>query len=340
MKPTLSDIAAQANVSEATVSRVLNGKPGVSEATREAVLTALDLLGGERPARLRQRRLGLVGLIIPELENPVFPMFAQVIERELTHAGYTTVLCTQWPGGTTEDDYVDALLERAISGIIFVSGLHADATADHGRYSKLVAQRLPIVLVNGVAPDVDAPFISADDVVAAELAVNHLASLGHRDIGLAVGPRRFYPARKKAEGFRAAMARLGVTQPLVVHTLYSVEGGYAAAVQLLDAGVTGIVCGSDLMALGAVRAVRQRGLQVPDDVSVVGYDDSPLIGFTDPPLTTVRQPVAAMARAAVATLLDDIGGMPVQRTEFLFRPELVVRSSTGPAPAKPKSARA
>ncbi len=335
VKARLADIAVQAGVSEATVSRVLNGKPGVSDATREAVLTALDLLGGERPARLRQRRLGLIGLIIPELENPIFPMFAQRVERELTQAGYTTILCTQWPGGTTEDDYIDLLLERAISGIVFVSGLHADSTADSGRYAKLVAQRLPIVMVNGAPTDVDAPFISCDDGVASELAVAHLASLGHHRIGLAVGPERFIPAQRKTAGFRRAMRRherVDDDEPLVLHSIYSVEGGYAAADQLLDAGVTGIVCGSDLMALGAVRAIRQRGLSVPDDVSVIGFDDSPLIGFTDPPLTTVRQPVAAMCRAAVGALLDEIGGLPVPRTEFLFRPELVVRSSTGPAP--------
>lgn len=331
VKARLADIAQQAGVSEATVSRVLNGKPGVAESTRDAVLTALDLLGGERPARLKQRRLGLIGLIIPELDNPIFPTFAQVIERDLTSAGYTTVLCTQSPGGTTEDDYVELLLERAVSGIVFVSGLHADTSADQSRYAKLVAQRLPIVMVNGAAPAVDAPFISSDDAEAAELAVAHLDSLGHKHIGLAVGPDRFIPAHRKAAGFRKATESRGIAAT-VVNSLYSVEGGYAAASQLLDAGVTAITCGSDLMALGAVRAVRQRGLQVPDDVSVVGYDDSPLIGFTDPPLTTVRQPVAAMCRAAVRALLDEIAGVPVPRTEFLYRPELVVRSSTGPAP--------
>lgn len=338
MKARLTDIAAQAGVSEATVSRVLNGKPGVAESTRDAVLTALDLLGGERPARLRQRRLGLIGLIIPELENPVFPMFAQVIERELTQAGYTTILCTQWAGGTTEDDYIDLLLDRAISGIIFVSGLHADTTADTGRYAKLVAQRMPIVMLNGATPEIDAPAISADEAVAAEVAVAHLGSLGHRRIGLAVGPERFTPAQRKAEGFRRAMVALTGAEPAIQHSLYSVEGGQAAAGQLIDQGITGIVCGSDLMALGAVRAARQRGLSVPEDISIVGYDDSPLIGFTDPPLTTVRQPVAAMCRAAVSALLDEIGGVPVPRTEFLYRPELVVRDSTGPAPAAPTAA--
>src|SRR5262249_28923249 len=106
----------------------------------------------------------------------------------------------------------------------------------------------------------------------------------------------------------------------------------AAAGRLFDRGVTGIVCGSDLMALGAIRAARQRGLSIPDDVSVVGYDDSPLIAFTDPPLTTVRQPVTAMAVAAVRALIDEINGQGTHGSEYVFRPELVVRSSTGTAP--------
>jgi alanine racemase len=331
VKARLSDIAAQAGVSEATVSRVLNGKPGVSPGLRDAVLTAMDLLGAERPSRLRQRKLGLVGLVIPELDNPIYPMFAQVIERELTQAGYTTVLCTQSPGGATEDDYVELLVERGISGIIFVAGLHADTTADDTRYQKLVAQRLPIVFVNGTGATVDAPFVSSDDTVAAELAVAHLVSLGHQRIGLAVGHERFVPAQRTVVGFRQATA--GLPAAPVIHSLYTVEGGFAAAAQLLDLGVTGIVCGSDLMALGAIRAVRGRGLRVAADVSIIGYDDSPLIGFTDPPLTTVRQPVLALGKAAVGALLDEIAGATVPRTEFLYRPELVLRASTGPAPA-------
>lgn len=120
--PRLADIARHAGVSEATVSRVLNDKPGVGPATREAVLTALDVLGYERPARLRQRSAGLVGMVVPELENPIFPMFAQAAERVLAQHGYTPVLCTQTPGGIVEDEYVEMLLERNVSGIIFVSG--------------------------------------------------------------------------------------------------------------------------------------------------------------------------------------------------------------------------
>jgi LacI family repressor for deo operon, udp, cdd, tsx, nupC, and nupG len=338
MRARLSDIARQAEVSEATVSRVLNDRPGVSADTRRAVLTALDVLGYERPERLRKRSSGLVGLIVPELDNPIFPAFAQVIESALAQTGFTPVLCTQTPGGVTEDEYVEMLLDRRVSGIVFVAGLHADTTAGHDRYRRLVDRPLPIVLINGYTDGIDAPFFSCDDRVAGETAVAHLVTLGHRRIGFISGPDRFGAVQRKLAGYRTAMRRetgLGdaVIEDLVALTLFGVEGGEVAAGRLLDRDVTGVVCGSDLMALGAVRAAHRRGLRVPADVSVVGYDDSPLIAFTDPPLTTLRQPVAAMGFAAVRTLVDEINGHPSPRSEYVFPPELVVRGSTALAPS-------
>ena len=338
MTARLSEIAAQAQVSEATVSRVLNDKPGVSSETRQAVLTALDVLGYERPARLRKRSAGLVGLVVPELDNPIFPAFAQVIESVLAQAGYTPVLCTQTAGGVTEDEYVEMLLDRQVSGIVFVSGLHADTAADHDRYRKLVARKLPIVLITGYVEGIEAPFVSCDDRAAADLAVSHLVALGHRRIGLISGPERFLPVQRKIAGFKAAMARLldvseADASSLISLSLFGVEGGAAAAGRLLDRGVTGIVCGSDLMALGAIREARARGLHVPNDVSVVGYDDSPLIAFTDPPLTTMRQPVSAMAVAGVTALIDEINGHAAPHSEYMFSADLVVRGSTAIAPS-------
>ncbi|RMI38443.1 LacI family transcriptional regulator [Streptomyces triticirhizae] len=337
----LADIAQQARVSEATVSRVLNGRSGVAAATRQRVLAALDILGYERPVRLRQRSAGLVGLVIPELTNPIFPAFAQVIERALAGYGYTPVLCTQTPGGATEDELVEQLVERGVTGVVFLSGLHADTSADPARYTRLAGRGVPFVLINGFNERIGAPFVSPDDAAASRMAVRHLRELGHRRIGLAVGPHRFVPVRRKVAGFEAAVAEENArgsadgrpVTGVVRHTLFSLEGGQAATAALLDDGCTGVVCGSDMMALGAIRAVRQRGLAVPADVSVIGFDDSQLIAFTDPPLTTVRQPVAAMASAAVHALLEEINGNPVQHTEFVFQPELVVRGSTAAAPA-------
>jgi LacI family repressor for deo operon, udp, cdd, tsx, nupC, and nupG len=339
----LADIAAQAGVSEATVSRVLNGKPGVSPATRESVLAALDLLGYERPLRLRQRSVGLIGLITPELENPIFPAFAQIIGQALTRQGYTLVLATATPGGSTEDELVEMLVDRGVAGIIFASGLHADTTADTGRYDRLRGQGMPFVLINGFSPKIDAPFVSPDDRGAVRLAVTHLAALGHRRIGLAVGPKRFIPVQRKIEGFMASTADvLGMSGPdaqrLIQHSLFTLEGGQAAAGALIASGCTAIVCASDMMALGAIRTARGLGLSVPRDVSVVGFDDSTLIAFTDPPLTTIRQPVAAMSQAAVNALLEAIGGTPAPHSEFVFLPELVVRGSTAAVPASDRSA--
>jgi alanine racemase len=338
MRARLADVARQAGVSEATVSRVLNGRAGVSTEARQAVLTALDVLGYERPERLHTRSAGLVGLVVAELENPIFPMFAQVIEGALAQHGYTPVLCSRPPGGVAEDEYVEMLLDRGVSGIIFVSGLHADTTTGPERYQKLVARGLPIVLINGYMPGIEAPFVSIDHRAAGDIAVSHLASLGHRRIGLISGPRRYLPVQRTQAGHAAAMRRLfdvsdEELDELTALSLFGVEGGQAAADRLLDRGITGIVCGSDMMALGAIRAARQRGLSVPDDVSVVGQDDSPLMAFTEPALTTVRHPVQPMSVAAVRALMDEVRGEGSPHDEYLFRPELTVRESTAPPAA-------
>ena len=333
---TLAEIASQAGVSEATVSRVLNDKPGVSDGARQSVLTALDVLGYERPSRLRRRSAGLVGLVVPELENPIFPAFAQVIDDMLASRRYTPVLCTQSPGGISEDEYVESLLDHGVAGIVFVSGRHADTKADHERYRTLIQRGMPVVFVNGFASDLEAPFLSTDDHEAMRLAVSHLVQLGHSRIGLAVGPRRFVPAARKREGFVAALGRdLDLTpteaEQWIVEGLFSVEGGAAAARRLVEKGATAIVCGSDLMAMGAIVAARELGRSVPQDCSVIGFDDSRLIQFLDPPLTTIRQPVQAIGGAAVSALVDAIEGHPIPSLEYLHKPELVLRASTAPS---------
>ncbi len=171
------------------------------------------------------------------------------------------------------------------------------------------------------------------------LAVSHLVQLGHTEIGLALGPERYTPVVRKVQGYRAAMREHLDVDPahlerLVTHTVFSLEGGAAAAGRLISRGVTAIICGSDLMALGAIRQARSSGLRVPFDLSVVGYDDSTIMAFTDPPLTTIRQSVEAMGDAAVRALLDEISGEGTPRAEYVFRPELVVRGSTGAPPPR------
>lgn len=331
---TLNDIADQAGVSTATVSRVLNGKSNVADSTRRQVLAALDILGYERPESVHQASQGLVGLIVPELSNPIFPLFAQQIEQLLAPSGHTPLLCTQTPGGISEDEYIEMLVDRGVAGIIFVSGRHADTTGDVTRYQRLRERGVPLVTINGNAPAINTPGFATDDRRATRMAVDHLIVMGHRRIGLAMGPIRMIPAQRKRSGYEDAMGEALPDEPLrIVETLYTYEGGVNAALHLLQQGCTGIVCSSDVMALGVVQGVRQTGRSVPQDVSVIGYDDSPLIPMTDPPLTTVRQPVEAICRAAVSTLLAQLDGERPPDTEMLFAPDLIVRESTAAAPS-------
>ncbi|TDD54931.1 LacI family transcriptional regulator [Kribbella antibiotica] len=327
MTRRLAEVAKKVGVSEATVSRVLNGKPGVSEATREAVLTALDVLGYERPTQLRGDRARLVGLVLPELQNPIFPAFAEVVGGALAQQGFTSLLCTRTVGGVSEADYVDLLLQQQVSGVVFAGGFYSQADAPHAHYELIQERKLPTVLVNAAVDHLGFPQVSSDDHVAAEMAIGHLRTLGHQRIGMVLGPRDHIPSRRKLDAF----LNLEGDPKLVEHTMFSLEGGHAAATRLVAAGVTGIVCASDILALGAIRAVRRAGLDVPKDVSVIGYDDSAMMNCTDPPLTTVRQPIDAMGRAAVEMLMALIERAAVATDELLFEPELVVRASTAPA---------
>jgi alanine racemase len=325
--PRLKHVAQFAGVSEATVSRVVNNRPGVSEATRKKVLHAIAEFRYEPSGLRRANRAGLVGLLIPELSNPIFPAIAQVFNGLLAGHRYTTVLCTATVDGVSEEEYVDMLLEHGLSGLVIASGKNADSLADHSLYRRLFERSLPMVFLNGSVIGVDAPVISSDDAFAAEIAVRHLAHLGHTAIACIVGPRRYVPVQRRLVGYGAAMESLGLA-PLIAESAYSVEGGEAATRQVLSQGATGVVAASDLMALGAVRAARSMGLSVPGDVSVIGYDDNPLLQFMDPPITSVRQPLAAMCEAAVVALLDQIEGVHRPSHELMFRSDLVLRGST------------
>jgi LacI family transcriptional regulator, repressor for deo operon, udp, cdd, tsx, nupC, and nupG len=336
----LAEVAKYVGVSEATVSRVLNGKPGISESTRTAVLTALDVLGYERPTKMRGERARLVGLVLPELANPIFPAFAEVVAGSLAKRGFTPVLCTRTADGVSEGDYVDILLDQHVSGVIFAGGNYAQADAEHDHYRRMRDRGLPAVLVNAAIDDIGFPTVSADDAVAVRQAYGHLRSLGHTRIGMVLGPEDHVPSSRKLTEYLRLAAETsagGEFEPGedVERTLFSMEGGQAATTRLLRRGVTGLICASDVLALGAIRGVRRQRLTVPGDVSVVGFDDSAFMACTDPPLTTIRQPIEAMGQATVSLLVNMVAGNEVPAEELFFETELVVRGSTGAAPSRP-----
>ena len=259
MAGKLADVAKQAGVSEATVSRVLNGKQGISDTTRAAVLTALDVIGYERPTHLRGRTPRMVGLIVPELQNPIFPAFAEVVAGALAQRGFNAVLCTR-TGSMSEAEYVDMLLERQVSGMIFAGGQYAEADAPHDHYVRLLRLRLPVVLVNAAAEHLDFPRVSTDDAVAMEQAHAHLAYLGHERIGLILGPPDHVPSLRKLEAFE----RLSPWTDLVERTRFSLEGGHAAATRLRRLGLHELHRPAPHDRAPAHRRCRARGGGAPD----------------------------------------------------------------------------
>lgn len=326
----LSEVAALAGVSEATVSRVLNRKYGVSARTREQVEDALRQIGYERNLKGE-----IVLVLVPGLRTPFFGEMCNAIEAELSPHGLRAVIGPVLPGSVYERDYVEAFVDTGIAAAVFLSSSNTLVNADDSARALLESRGVPYVCVNGGFEAGESPVFSTDDWRAAELAVDHLYGLGHRRIGMCAGPVGNIPADRRVEGFLNAMEARGIenADDFVLRHHFTVDGGRHAADALLDMDVTGIVASSDEMALGAIRAVKRRGLRVPEDVSVMGYNDSYILEFTDPPLTSVSQPVEHLAQAVTRTLASIVKNRPVGSEEVFMEPTLRVRQSTAPVRA-------
>ncbi len=333
MRPKLAEVAHLADVSEATVSRVLNGRPGVAEGTRRRVLEVMGDLG-YRDVPSHSSRSGVVGIVTPELDNPVFALFAQSLQSHLASRGMLPVVCSATSETVNEQDYLDHFLTSRAAGVVLVNGRYAQPDIGYEPYVALREQGLPVVLINGIHDQSPLPAVAVDLPAATSAAVRHLVTLGHRSIGMLVGPMRYSTSLDMVRGFREAADRLDVEsgEPMISETVFTFEGGRAGSAQLLEAGVTGIIAANDLMAAGAIAAVRAWGGDVPGDVSVIGFDGTPAMSYTAPRLTTMRQPVDRMSAAAAALLVEATAGNGVSQTQ-IFAPELLVGRSTGPVPA-------
>lgn len=338
----LSEIARAAGVSVSTVSRVLNRRPGIGDRTRQRVLDVLDDLPHTPRGAEALRRTGVLGLLVPELSNPVFPAFAEALETRASRFGYSALLCNT-RAMLDEQEYARMLRARGVEAMIFVSPSIANADPNAGTrsprafYERLLEDGVRLVFVNGGAPSLGVPDIAVDEHLAGYTATRHLLDLGHARIGFVSGPARALPSRLKRAGWAEAVEEAGLSADpdLVAHAGFSAEGGGAAMSALLDgARPTAVLCSSDLMALGAMRAARARGLSVPGQLSVVGFDDIVPAAYCEPALTTLAQPIEEMAGAAVDELVHqldpDRAAVATRGHSRVFRPRLVVRESAAP----------
>lgn len=333
MRPRLAEIAKLADVSEATVSRVLNARPGVANDTRGRVLDVLADLG-YADVRPKSAGTGAIGIVTPELSNPIFPHLAQQMESAFAHHGYISLVCSSTSETVHEQDFLDFLTAHGASGVVVINGRYALPDVGYEPYQALRAKGVPVVLVNGFSAEPPLPSVAINVVEASSHAVHYLGSLGHERIGILSGPRRYPTANDLIDGYQQGLAELGITfdEALISETPWTLEGGQAGAAKLLEQGVTGIVCGNDLMAMGVVSAAKTWGVSVPDDLSVIGFDGSPMASYIDPPLTTLRQPATAMAKAVASELVGDHRSDTSHHSQR-FRAELVIGRSTGRPPS-------
>ena len=285
----------------------------------------------------RSAATGVIGLLLPELANPVFHELAQAIETRAAANGLASIVCNTGGSPTAEAEYVRMLLERNVDGMIFISCELAHLDADHSHYAALVGKGARLVFVNGALDSFAVPAVGVDERSAGYLATEHLIGLGHTRIGFVAGPAGYLPTREKQAGRSAALAAAGLGDGLVAHAGFNVEGGRTALRELLDRAPrkrpTAVICSNDLMAIGAMLEAAAHGLEVPGDLSVVGFDGIEASRWTQPPLTTVEQPIRDIAETAVDALQSLIQNPDRPLPNFVFRPRLRLGASTA-APSK------
>jgi LacI family transcriptional regulator len=332
---TLRDVAVRAGVHPATASRALNPETRilVSEDTARRVLDAAAALG-YRPnpvARsLRTRRSHTVGVLIPDLNNPLFPPIVRGLEDRLATAGYVALI-----GNTDSDDERERMVfeqmrARHVDGLVV-----ATARLRHPLLAEAARAEMPVVLINRLAQDYSFPSVSVDNERGVRMAVAHLSVLGHRRIAHIAGPQEMSTGLSRYRGYVTAMESGGmrVDSDLVVFAkAFTVEEGLRCSRLLLerDTGCTAIAAGNDMLAVGCYAALDDAGLSCPDDISVVGFNDMPFIDRLRPPLTTIRFPHYQVGTEAAQLLLERIAEHAGPVKILYLAPELVIRGSTAP----------
>jgi LacI family transcriptional regulator len=340
-KPTIRDVAAQAGVSHQTVSRVINGDASVRPGTRALVqrtIEEMNYVPNPMARGLISNRTHCIGMVTTDVSDHSFAEAVAGAEKEARRLGYFLMVASVEEDESDDGgQYLRLLVERRIEGLIV-----ARAHPVPGQLKQAEENRIPVVIIG---PQVDEhAAVDVDNVSAAKDAVSHLLSRGHREIAMITGPSDWPAVQSRIRGYEAACEEWGVeSRPELVEPAldWSPMSGQAAAARLLarDRSFSAVFAHSDLLALGAIREFGANGVDVPNDVSIVGFDDIEVAAFANPPLTTVRQPMEAVGALAASLVIGQLGDRAVQQKQAHLLPGIVIaRESVVPVKRKPRIA--
>lgn len=333
---TIADVARRAGVSKMTVSRVINDSGYISQETRERVEQAISELGYipnalARSLRFKQTRT--IALILTDITNPFFTTLARGVEDVASEQGFSVIFCNTDESEKEEAEYINVLLQKQVDGLLLVP---TSSTED--AIAPIREQGLPFVLLDRYVPGTRLDSVRGDSIHGAYALMQHLLDLGHRRIAVLSGPAEVTTSVDRVEGVRRAAHDAGLELDLsqVYYGPFSLEGGYAMATQALAAEPrpTAIYAMNNFIAMSALRVAREIGLRVPEDLSVVTFDDLPAAFVAEPFLTVAEQPAYEMGQQATALLLDRLSSKgPTEPMEIILPTRLIVRKSSGPVPA-------
>jgi len=330
MKVTIYDVAREAGVSIATVSNLINNKGHVSEKTKKHVLEVMERLNYQPnflASALTGKQTYTLGLVVPDISNPYYGQLARAIESRAIELGYSVILCSTYHEEERIRKYISLLQQKKVDGIMIGTG------EGDNIFEQLNKLEIPIALVGRDIPAISVTSVLVDDFVGGYLATKHLVELGHKKIGIITENFKVINTNERLRGYKFALEEAGIPfcDQLLKTCDFTVESGKIKTVELLQNSAirpSAIFACNDLLAIGVIQAAKEMNLRVPEDLSVVGFDNIMFASYTDPPLTTVAQPIDQIGMKAMDLIVDEINKKEKIKQRITIRPELVIRQST------------
>ncbi|MDF2058426.1 LacI family DNA-binding transcriptional regulator [Priestia megaterium] len=328
MKPTIYDVAKEAGVSISTVSKVLNNTGSIAEKTRKKVRDTMHQLDYQPSVVASvKKRIQTIGLLIPNIANPFMAEIARGIENHVKKFGFSLMICSTDNDLKNEIEYISILKQKYIDGIIIATGLKEDKAI-----KELLKAEIPVALLSRDVSSLAVDAVLVDDFLGGYEATEYLISLGHKRIAMITEDIKFPTIRARFEGYKQALEKAGLPydESLVSLNNTSLDEGKQSTRELLHLSVppTAIFASTEFLAIGAIQGARELKIKVPQNLSIIGFDDTVLSTICDPPLTTVAQPIHEMSKKVVELLIEEIENSKETKQRIVLSPKLVVRAST------------